>query len=59
MTQKMVDAGCKALGFVEGNSLVLKIQAKRNMERSAIGVAEGHFETLEEVLDWLEKEIGL
>jgi len=59
MTQKMVDAGCKAIGFVEGKSLVLKIQAQRNMERSVIGIAEGHFETIEEVLDWLDKEIGL
>ena len=59
MTQKMVDAGCKALGFVEGKSLMLKIQAQKNTERSATGVAEGHFETLDEVLDWLKKEVNL
>lgn len=59
MTKKMVEAGCKALGFAEGKSLMLKIQAQKNTERSATGVAEGHFATIEEVLEWLEKEINI
>ena len=56
MTKKLVEAGCKALGFVEGKSIMLRVQAQKNTERSATGVAEGHFATMEEVLDWLKKE---
>ena len=58
MTQKFVEAGCKAFGFAEGNSVMLKVQAKKNTERSQTGVIEGHFATVPEVLKWLE-EIGL
>ncbi len=56
MTKAFVDAGCKAFAFVEGTSVMLKIQAQKNTERSATGVAEGHFATLDEALDWLKKE---
>ncbi len=59
MTKDFVDAGCKAFGFVEGNSLMLKIQAQKNTERSETGVAEGHFATLDEVLFWLADEIHI
>ena len=31
MTQKFVDAGCKAIGFAEGHSIMLKVQAKKNI----------------------------
>ena len=59
MTKKFVDAGCKAFGFAEGKSLMLKVQAQKNTERSQTGVAEGHFETVDEVLAWLKTEIGI
>lgn len=59
MTKKFVDAGCKAFGFAEGKSLMLKVQAQKNTERSQTGVAEGHFETVDEVLAWLKAEIGI
>lgn len=59
MTQKFVDAGCKAMGFAEGHSIMLKVQAKKNTERSNTGVLEGHFATVEEVLDWLNKEANI
>ena len=59
MTKKFVDAGCKAFAFAEGSSVMLKIQAKKNTERSATGVAEGHFATTQECLDWLKKEVNL
>ena len=59
MTKKFVDAGCKAFGFAEGKSLMLKVQAQKNTERSQTGVAEGHFETVDEVLAWLKSEIGI
>ena len=58
MTKKFVDAGCKAFGFAEGNSIMLKVQAKKNTERSETGVIEGHFATVEEVLTWLKDEVG-
>ena len=54
-----VDAGCKAFGFAEGTSIMLKVQAQKNTERSQTGVAEGHFATVEEVLDWLKKEVNI
>ena len=56
MTQKFVDAGCKAIGFAEGYSVMLKVQAKKNTERSNTGILEGHFATVQEALDWLQKE---
>ncbi len=59
MTQKFVDAGCKAIGFAEGYSIMLKVQAKKNTERSNTGILEGHFATVDEVLDWLKKEANI
>ena len=56
MTKAFVDAGCKAFGFAEGTSILLKVQAQKNTERSQTGVAEGHFATVQEVLDWLKKD---
>ena len=43
MTQAFVAAGCKAFGFAEGKSIMLKVQAQKNTERSNTGVIEGHF----------------
>lgn len=59
MTKKFVEAGCKAFGFAEGNSIMLKVQAKKNTERSETGVAEGHFATVEEALNWLKTDIHI
>lgn len=59
MTKAFVDAGCKAFAFVEGNSIMLKIQAQKNTQRSETGVMEGHFATLEEALAWLQKDLGI
>jgi len=59
MTKKFVEAGCKAFGFAEGKSIMLKIQAQKNTERSATGVIEGHFATVEEVLAWLKDEVNI
>ena len=59
MTNKFVEAGCKAFAFVEGKSIMLKIQAQKNTERSKTGVTEGHFATVEEVLDWLKAEVHI
>ena len=59
MTQKFVEAGCKAFAFAEGTSIMLKVQAQKNTERSQTGVAEGHFATVEEALDWLKKEVNI
>ncbi|MBQ9765232.1 MAG: hypothetical protein IJW18_03435 [Lachnospiraceae bacterium] len=59
MTKKFCEAGCKAFGFAEGKSIMLKIQAQKNTERSATGVLEGHFATVEEVLTWLKDEVNI
>ena len=59
MTKKFVEAGCKAFAFAEGKSVMLKVQAQKNTERSQTGVAEGHFATVDEALDWLKKEINI
>lgn len=59
MTKKFVDAGCKAFGFAEGKSIMLKVQAQKNTQRSETGVLEGHFVTREEALDWIKAEVGL
>lgn len=59
MTQKFVEAGCKAFGFAEGKSIMLKVQAKKNTERSNTGIAEGHFETVEEALAWLKNDVNI
>jgi len=59
MTKKFVEAGCKAFGFAEGTSIMLKVQAQKNTERSNTGVLEGHFATVDEVLDWLKKDVHI
>ncbi len=58
MTKKFVEAGCKAFGFAEGKSIMLKVQAQKNTQRSETGILEGHFETVDEVLAWLKAEVG-
>lgn len=59
MTKKLVEAGCKAFGFAEGSSVMLKLQAKKNTQRSETGVLEGHFATVDEVLTWLNDEVKI
>ena len=59
MTKAFVDAGCKAFAFAEGTSIMLKVQAQKNTERSQTGVIEGHFATVEEALDWLKTEVKI
>ena len=59
MTKKFVEAGCKAFAFAEGKSLMLKIQAQKNTQRSETGIAEGPFATVEEALDWLKTELNI
>ena len=59
MTKMFVEAGCKAFAFVDGDSIMLKIQSQKNTERSETGVLEAHFATLDEALDWLKKELNL
>lgn len=59
MTKAFVDAGCKAFGFAEGDSIMLKIQAKSNTQRSATGIPEGHFATVDEALAWIKSEVKL
>lgn len=59
MTKSFVEAGCKAFGFAEGSSLMLKVQTKKNTQMSDTGVIEGHFETVEQVLEWLKTDMGL
>lgn len=59
MTKKFVEAGCKAFAFAEGKSVLLKVQAQKNTQRSQTGIAEGHFETVEQALAWLKEEIHI
>ncbi len=59
MTKKFVDAGCKAFAFAEGNSIMLKVQAQKNTQRSETGVIEGHFATVDEALAWLKTEVHI
>ena len=59
MTKAFVDAGCKAFAFAEGFSVMLKVQAKKNTERSQTGVIEGHFETVDDVLTWLKNDVNI
>lgn len=58
MTKAFVEAGCKAFVFAEGKSIMLKVQAQKNTQRSETGVAEAHFETVQEGLDWLQTELN-
>ncbi len=59
MTKKFVDAGCKAFGFAEGDSIMLRAQAKKNTKNSNTGVLEGHFATVDEALAWIKEETGI
>ena len=53
MTQKSAEAGCKAIGFAEGHSIMLKVQAMKYTERSNPGLMAGHFATVDAALAWL------
>lgn len=59
MTKAFVEAGCKAFGFAEGPSIMLKAQTKTNTKMSETGVVEGHFATVDEVLNWLHKDLHM
>jgi hypothetical protein len=59
MTKAFVDAGCKAFGFAEGTSVMMKAQTKTNTKYSKTGVIEGHFATVEEVLEWLKNDLAI
>lgn len=59
MTKSFVDAGCKAFAFVDGTSVMLKIQSQKNTQRADTGVMEGHFVTREEALEWLKTEMKI
>lgn len=59
MTKAFVQAGCKAFAFAEGTSIMLKVQAQKNTERSQTGVTEAHFATVQEALDWLKTEVKI
>ena len=59
MTKKFVNAGCKAFAFAEGKSIMLKVQAQKNTQRSETGVLEGHFVTVDEALAWLKNEVNI
>lgn len=59
MTKAFVDAGCKAFGFAEGTSVMMKAQTKTNTKFSKTGVIEGHFATVEEVLEWLKTDLAI
>ena len=59
MTKAFVDGGCKAFGFAEGNSIMLKVQAQQNTKQSQTGVPEAHFATVDEALDWIKKDVNL
>lgn len=58
LTQKLVEAGCKALAFVDVASFMIKIQAQNHTERSQTHVASKHFRIVPDALDWLAKEFG-
>lgn len=59
MTKAFVDAGCKAFGFAEGRSIMLKVQAQKNTQRSETGIPDGHFATVEEAMAWIKEETGI
>lgn len=59
MTKKFVEAGCKAFAFAEGNSIMLRVQAQKNTQRSETGVLEAHFATVDEALAWLKEEVHI
>jgi hypothetical protein len=59
MTKAFVEAGCKAFGFAEGSSIMLKAQTKTNTKMSQTGVMEGHFATVNDVLEWLKNDMHM
>ena len=59
MTKAFVENGCKAFGFAEGKSIMLKVQAQKNTQLSKTGIPEGHFATVDEALDWLKNDMQI
>ena len=56
---RVVTDNIEAFAFVDGTSIMLKIQSQKNTERSQTGVTEGHFATLDEALAWLKEEVKI
>lgn len=56
MTKRFVEAGCKAIAFVEGKSFMIRIQAHTHIVNSHTDVKEGHFDTREKALDWISRD---
>ena len=59
MTKAFVEAGCKAFGFAEGSSIMLKVQTQQNTQMSKTGIPEGHFATVDEALNWVKEDVNL
>ena len=59
MTKAFVDNGCKAFGFAEGSSIMLKVQTQQNTQMSKTGIPEGHFATVDEALNWVKEDVNL
>lgn len=59
MTRRFVESGCKAVAFVDGDSIMLKVQAQKNTQHSETGVLEGHFYKREDALSWLKETVNL
>jgi hypothetical protein len=55
LTKRFTDNGCKAFGFIDGTSVMLKVQAKSHQKRSSTASSEGHFSKMEEALEWFKQ----
>lgn len=51
--------GCKAIGFLDGNTAAMKLQSQKHQNKSESSEIEvGHFKTLEDSLEWI-KDYGI
>lgn len=50
----LLNAGCKAMAFVEGSAFMVAAQAKGHEKQANTGIREGHFKTEPEALKWID-----
>lgn len=56
--KKLEEANCKAMAFVEGSQVLMRVQAKLHQQQSHAHVQEGHFATEEEAIEWIKTILG-
>ena len=59
LTKELPKYNCIAIGFLEGDSIMLKTQTRIHTRLSNSELYEAHFQNEEEALEWAKKEFNI